>query len=219
MSTSEVLPPVTLGEGETTLTALQLQQQGITEIVDLQDVIGQGAFGKVYRGVLKMPIKAPNGQIIPTGQIVAVKEQLVTENINLRALAAEIAALKTAMSGNCEDVNQIFDILYDPRAGVETHRVTSAPVQYVGKIYLVVEFIQGKEMFNMMHEYQPAAFQNEFPEELFVARIVNPLIEGLHCLHKNELYLCVSWSCWNASHTGTRSDQYSARAPFNWHRF
>lgn len=150
--------------------ALKLKKNGIDEVADTQKVLGEGSFGKVYKATLKMPIVAPNGSTIPTGTIVAIKEQQLTENTNYDNMKREISALKTAMNGNCSDVNQIYDILYDSQKNM---------------LYFILEFIEGVEVYELMQKN--IDWLQSLSENDILNMFVKPLLRGLNCLHKNGI--------------------------------
>jgi serine/threonine protein kinase len=154
------------------LEAGLLHLEGIKEVVELQKKLGQGAFGSVFRGQLKIPIIAPDGTLIDVGTMVAVKEQNLSAATDFDLLATEIEALKKAMQGHCSAyVNQIYDVLYD---------------QNKGKLYLIMEFIRGIEMFKWITREGP--LPTLFPDEdAIVKQIIEPLIRGLQCLHENGI--------------------------------
>lgn len=150
---------------------LKLKGKGISDVAVLDKLIGQGAFGKVYQATLNMPILAPNGTTIQVGTMVAIKEIQLHDTTNYESLSREIRALKTAMAGNCTDVNQIYDVLYN------------APLK---KIYFILEFIDGIDVFVLMNQQGLAWFQ-ALSEEQMMNSFVDPVMTGLRCLHQNGI--------------------------------
>lgn len=144
--------------------------------------LGQGAYGTVWKVELMRPITAPNGNIIPKGEIVAVKSQAMAGK-KFDAAAIEINALRLAMKSNCGGVNQLYDVFYDSDLKV---------------LYFVLELIDGIELFDLQTTNQEfkdlhnAVYYNKdpndaIPEKVIIDGIINPLLEAFTCLHKHGI--------------------------------
>jgi len=140
------------------------EASSIDNIVDLdrEEPLGKGAFGLVLKGKLKVPIEAPNKEVIPINTSVAVKiEENVASN-DLERREMEFTALKTAMAAGCDDVVQIYDVLYDSQQ--ET-------------VYFVMELVKGGRI-------EPLAERDE-------SRLINDYVltiaRAVSCLHQADV--------------------------------
>jgi serine/threonine protein kinase len=154
------------------IQALRLNVNGIADVAKLIEISGEGSFGKVYKAMLKMPILAPNQSVKQVGTEVAIKEHNLHRETDYKDLQIEIQALKKAMSGNCTDVNQIYDILYDSKRS---------------KLYFILEYIKGMEVYEMMKSEGFQEWFRNFSEKNIIDKFINPLTVGLQCLHENGI--------------------------------
>lgn len=150
--------------------------KGIRRFVRSLNRIGQGTYGSVYQGVLRIPIIAPNGKKITKGTKVVIKA--ITHR---KGDIIELAVLKRLTVLGCPNVNEIYDVFYDSKTGM---------------LYYILEFISGVDLFRMykrplwesVHAYpieqgEPPAM----PESLLIKEYINPLLKGLQCMHHNDI--------------------------------
>lgn len=174
-----------------------LMNTNIKDYVLIEDVMGEGGFGKVYKCMLKVKLTAPNGEIIPIGTKIAMKEQKVQfdddKNYNphdsqptedFSQLVMEIQALRKTMSDACPNVVKIFDVLYDSKK--ET-------------LYYLMELLEGFELsdyvfdnpsFQALHNAikdEAGGYNEIISEDELITVYIKPIIQAIRCLHKNGI--------------------------------
>ncbi len=128
--------------------------------------IGKGTFGTVYKGVLKVEITSPSGQIIDIGTVVIVKEQKIKDDTALYYLQKEIETLYYAMKDGCANIVQLYDVFSTKEM-----------------MYFIMEFIDG----NSLQELFDSNKLIPTTEDELISDILNPLMKGLQCLHDHDI--------------------------------
>jgi hypothetical protein len=141
----------------------------IEDLVKFEDKIGKGSYGEVYKGILLQDIVAPNGIIIKTETVVAIKKQPL--NVS-KLIEHELYALYKVMERECPNLLQIYDVLYDFNRQM---------------YYIITEYIEGKDLRKLVmtknKEFQ-AHLENE---DLFMDGVLQPLINAVKCLHEHNI--------------------------------
>ena len=133
--------------------------------------LGAGAYGVTYLGTRLLDNKN-----------IAIKQQTMdNDNADVSLLSSEIEALTLANSNNCADVMILYEVSYD-----EEHN----------QMFFIMELIGGSDLEHVIPplgetetqaNYQ-ARVKNIWPNEAeFIKNVVDPLVRGIRCLHKNNI--------------------------------
>lgn len=128
--------------------------------------LGAGAFGVTYLS-----------KNLSDGSNVAIKLQRLNEDSDVDLLNAEILALTRSTNDNCGNVMGLFESIYD-----EQHN----------QMFFIMELLPGKDMevfYNRADTRRtiPLALEYWPTEEEFIDKVLNPLLKGLLCLHRNKI--------------------------------
>lgn len=132
--------------------------------IEKKDVLGEGQYGLVFRATLNHEC----GNLEQT--LVALKEINLDklQESALSLLKNEIKSLSESMNVGCGKwINKFYGVIYDkPNKS----------------IYLIMELIRGLEL----NKVQQTINENEEDEKFFKLLFI-PLMEGLDCLHRNDI--------------------------------
>lgn len=155
---------------------------GIDQVVTFELLLGEGAFGTVHKGTLKMKVGDAD-----VGTVVAVKTHrnpytdLDKKISNALRIVEETRALEAA--GSCGTVNKLFD------AFVDTENDTWYFIlEYINGVTLT-ELIMNSPVFEEIH-ITTGTFQtanNLMSEKELFESLILPLASGLSCLHEQKI--------------------------------
>jgi len=161
--------------------------EDIDSILVRKNVLGQGAYGLVYKG-LPNPEIIEKSKHLKLNQVVAVKEQFISDESDRKYLfqhvtqqltptdlvppiATEIRALRKVVRHGCGDnVAKLYDVFYN----VNTT-----------KMYYIMEFIDGLDLsvvektLNLLRHIR----LGNITETDIMKHMVYPLLSGLVCMH------------------------------------
>ncbi len=128
--------------------------------------IGKGSYGIVYKATIDIDITSPSKGLIKKGTTVIVKEQTIKNDRTRKRMQDEIIILYNAMKDGCANIVQLYDVF----ATAE-------------KMYFIMEYIEGSDLHTLY-------IKNKLPfntEDELISNILQPLINGLKCLHKHNI--------------------------------